>query len=308
MKENILIAGLGGCVGHYLYDILADDPSYEIFAFVRNPQKLLFDPNKAKNIHFIRDDILNIAKYPDIARSTDHLINLTADWGSEKGNLAYNVNLFEAMDLNRCKKVFYFSTASILGEANLPSHEVESVGTPYIRGKYLMHKKLKEMKIADRTTVLFPTWVLGGDEKHPYSHAYSAMKGASKWMWLLRFFKLDLKFHFIHAMDIAAITVHLLKSGPSRGELVLGNPAITADELLEAVCRKLGVKRRPVLSIGETALSTLSNVLNKRLSPWDKYSIQKRNQTFDTVNAGTYGLPSKFDTIGKIMDDLFGGQ
>ena len=39
--------------------------------------------------------------------------------------------------------------------------------------------------------------------KYPVSYLTSGLKEIGKWLWLARFLKLDSKFHFIHANDIA---------------------------------------------------------------------------------------------------------
>lgn len=304
--KNILIAGGAGCVGHYLYDILSKNPEYELFLFVRDPKKIMFEYKTRKNVHVIEDDIKNASKYRETTSKTDYLINLTADWGLVTGNLNYNIELLNSLNPDRVQKVIYFSTASILSSDGKVNKETLDYGTPYIKGKYLMHQKLQGMPLYDKTITVFPTWVLGGDSKHPYSHASTAIKDSTKWLWLLRFFGVDIKFHFIHAKDIAAIVDHLLKSPVKNGEYILGNTAISADEIIDKACEYFKIKRYFKVPVTENFIRKSAKLLRKELTPWDDYCLKNREQVYSCVNTGTFGIRSDLDTTEKIFTELFG--
>ncbi|MEK7376191.1 MAG: hypothetical protein AABZ57_03350, partial [Candidatus Margulisiibacteriota bacterium] len=194
-------------------------------------------------------------------------------------------------------------TASILGRDGRVNDVMGNIGTPYIKGKYLMYKKIKESAVDQKTIVFFPTWVLGGDRTHPLSHGYNAINQAKKWLWLARFFSIDLKFHYIHAKDIAQITCHLLKSGQTSGEFVMGNPAITADHFIDEARRFFGLRRSLKLRLNPDLIVKIANFTGKKLSTWDMHCIENRNLEFKTVNCGTFGLDSQFAKIESILQE-----
>jgi len=191
-----------------------------------------------------------------------------------------------------------------LGPDNRPNEIAEKCGTPYIRGKYLMHKKLREMKISDRTIVLFPTWVLGGDNKHPYSHATLAIKSFIKYLSFLRFFKVDVSFHFIHAKDIAMITYYLLKSDAKNGELVLGNDMITFYRITKEICSYFHKRIYFQLPISDKFVSFAAKLVGRKLSGWDKYCLKNRHQVYKVVNCRTFAIESNLTTFNGILDDI----
>ena len=305
MTEKIFIAGGGGCVGHYLYDLLAKDSNYQLYFLLRSPEKVLFDTT-LPNITVIRDDFANIEKHKDLLGEMDYAINLVADWGTTLGNYESPQKFFDILEKSKCKKILYFSTASILGYDTMVNDIMGDIGTPYIKGKYLMYKKIKESAVDQKTLILFPTWILGGDSKHPLSHGYNAINQVKHWFWLIRFFSIDLKFHYIHAKDIARITGHLLKSNKTNGEFVLGNPAINADTFIDEACRFFGLRRYFKLRLNPDLIVRIARLTGKELSPWDMHCIENRNLEFKTVNCGTFGMDSEFIKVQSLLEEATG--
>lgn len=304
MTKKIFIAGGGGCVGHYLFDHLASDPGYELILLLRSPEKVRYDL-RLPNVTVIKDIFSNIEKYRDILEQSDYAVNLIADWGNISGNYEDPIKFFDILENSRCEKIIYFSTASILGHDSKVNEIMGNIGTSYIKGKYLMYKRIKSSPVDRKTITLFPTWILGGDKKHPMSHAYTAIRETKKWLWLLRFFSVDIKFHFIHANDIAAMTSHLLRSGKTGEEFVLGNPAVSADRFIDETCDFFGMKKYPRLRIDPEKLIRLARVFGKGLSEWDLHCIRNRNLVFNTVNCRTFGIGSAHSTITEILSEIF---
>ena len=304
MKKKVFITGISGCVGHYLYDALAEDPTYELYLLVRNPQKLRFDPNANPNVTVIQDDFDNIEKHSDLIRKMDHVVHLAAAWGTAELNYEHSLAFFNLLDPRQCKKVIYFSTASILGPDNHLLKEAEKYGSRYILSKYRFYKKLPELRIYPNVVTLFPTWVLGGDAKHPYSHAGSGIVQLRKWLWLLRFFTVDVSFHYIHARDIAGIVKHLLDTESQEKNYVLGNPAITADQFIKEACRYSGLPVHFQFKITLPLIKALSLLSGKALRSWDLFCLEKRYFTHRTVDAAHFGLRSDLRTVEQILKDL----
>lgn len=301
MPSKIFITGITGCVGHYLYDLLADNPNYQIYVLTKNPHKLKRDINK---LTLIKDELANIGKYADTLKQMDYVIHAAAGWGVSEPNYEYTKTLFESLDPHRVKKIIYFSTASILDANNKPNPRLETIGTGYITSKYRMFVELPQLKVYNKIITVFPTWVLGGDNNHPYSHALTGILGAIKWLWLIRFFAFDLSFHFIHAHDIALIVNHLLKNEVKDKELVLGNPLISADQLIKELCAYYDKKIYGQIKITPEFVKTMVNIFGKKMSEWDRYCLEKGKFEHKVVNAKSFALPSQYDTISAVLRNL----
>jgi nucleoside-diphosphate-sugar epimerase len=305
MSQKIFVTGVSGCVGHYVFDVISNDPDNLIYLLVRDPGKLRFDPNDFPNVTVIKDDLKNINKYADLLKEMDILIHMAADFGSDEPNYNYALDLLKLLDPKRCKKVINFSTASILGPDNKPVPEAESIGTNYVRSKYRLYKKLPELEISSRVVTLFPTWVLGGDKTHPYSHASAGILDLKKWLWLIRYFKVDASFHFIHAKDIALLVKYLLENEVKQKDLVLGNAPITAAEFIKKTCAFFKIPVRFQLPLSPSLAQFLAFVTRRELHSWDLYCFKRRHFVFKTANARTFGLESDLETVNQILLDAF---
>ncbi len=301
MNAKIFITGVGGCVGHYIFDRLVADPEYQLYLLVRNPQKLLFDPAAYPGVTLIHDDLKNIRLHQDTIRQMDYVVHAAADWAGNEGNYDYTLSLFKAIDPERCRKIVYFSTASILGGDGLPLLEAEKFGTHYIRSKYRIYQKLKELPIKDKVVTLFPTWVLGGDATHPYSHATQGIRELRNWLWLIRFFTVDASFHYIHARDIALIVDYLLRHPTDRRDYILGNSPVTASQFLSETCGFFGQKVYFQLPISVALVKALAFLTGRQLHPWDRYSFERRHFVYRTVNPKSFGLEGGLDSVASIL-------
>jgi nucleoside-diphosphate-sugar epimerase len=302
--KKLFITGVSGCVGHYIFDLLSKTPDYQFYLLVRDPRKLKFNPADHPNVVIIQDDLKNIKDHGDIIRQMDLVIHAAADWGGNEGNYDYTLSLFKLIDPARCQRVIYFSTASILGADGRPLEEAERFGTHYIRSKYRIYNKLTELPIKDKIYTLFPTWILGGGKSHPYSHAAQGLLDMEKWLWLIRFFTIPARFHFIHARDIALVVKYLLEHPSSRHDFVLGNEAVSASRFIEEVCRFFGKKVYFRLPITLPVIRLLAFLTRRTLHPWDMYCFARRDFVYQTVDPASFGIDSKLNSVEAILDSL----
>lgn len=302
--KKVLVTGANGCVGHYVVDELLQNPEYELYLLVRTPSKLREDIRQNPRVKLVVRGLEEIAREADTVRQMDLVVHLAAAWSYDTGNFEHAVDLFKLIDPDKCQKVIYFSTASILDENNRPLPEALSLGTPYISSKYRFHEELPKLPIFPKVVTLFPTWVFGGDSRHPHSHAAEGLKEVHKWAWLLRFFTVDASFHFIHAADMAKITKYLLENETKEKEYVLGNPLITAQELIKQISDYYHQKIFFQIPISLPLVLALAKILRKQIQPWDRYCLEKRHFRHQTVNCASFGLTSDRQTVSQILDSI----
>jgi len=187
---------------------------------VRDKSKLPISVQENKKVKLMVCDIRKSNRYKKEISQINYLIHTATAWGDPRR--AYEVNikafeeLLEMLDFKKLEKIIYFSTASILDTKTELMRESLIYGTEYIQTKYECFQRLRESSFAEKTFTVFPTLVFGGTlgkkSKYPVSYLTSGLKEIGKWLWLARFLKLDSKFHFIHAKDIAQICGFLIKN------------------------------------------------------------------------------------------------
>ncbi|MBU0630115.1 MAG: NAD(P)-dependent oxidoreductase [Candidatus Margulisbacteria bacterium] len=301
---KIFITGISGCVGHYLFDELKNNPDYHFFLLVRDPKKLRFSYQDNPRITILPGEMINILDHAKILAEMDALIHLAADWGGNQSNYEYSVDMLNSLDPNRCQKAIIFSTASILGDNNQLNPLAGTIGTHYIRGKYQLFKRLPDLAIYPKCVTLFPTWVLGGDRQHPFSHASNGIIGLAKWLKFIRFFTVDAAFHYIHARDIARIAKYVFEHNVKEKMLVLGNEPISASNFLKAVCQYYKVPVYFQLPIPVWLVKGTARLLGKSLHPWDLYCFEKKHFIYQTVDAATFGLPTDLLAPAEVIQSL----
>ena len=203
---------------------------------------------------------------------------------------AYEVNIkaFEELlgmlEKDKLEKIIYFSTASILNEQCELMRESLTYGTEYIQTKYKCFERLKESSFAEKTFAVFPTLVFGGTlnkrSKYPLSYLTSGLKEINKWLWIARFLKLDSKFHFIHANDIAQICGFLIKNHKEENykgfkKFVLGQNFISIDDAINILLKRKGMNRYFSIPLTKTIMKILLRVFPIQMTPWDSFSIKK---------------------------------
>jgi len=306
---RIFITGGSGCIGHYIAEQLIEQTNHELFFLVRNPNKIQFNYKARSGINLIQGDLANIDQFQALLKTINVAILAATIWGGKEESFQINVDqnlaLLDLLDINYCQQVIYFSTASILDYHHHPLPEARKFGTDYIQSKYQCYFKIKEHPIASKLTIVFPTLVFGGDDNKPFSHISAGLPEVKKWINLARWFKADGSFHFIHAQDIAN-TIHYLINHPSQQtrELVLANPQITVNQLIETLCHYFGKRiyfRIPLSLILANFLIVLFRI---EMADWDRFCLRSRHFSYaKPVNPATFGLKTYCPTITDLLKE-----
>lgn len=315
--KRIFLTGASGCIGHYIAEALIQETEHELYLLVRNPDKLGFDYEVRPGITILRADLREIKRFSNLLKTIDVAILAATAWGGPQETFDINViktiQLMNLLDPSVCEQVIYFSTASVLDRHNQLLKEAGQLGTDYIRSKYDCLGRIEKLAIAPKITTLFPTLVFGGDANKPYSHLSSGIAEVVKWADLIRWFKADASFHFIHARDIAQVVGYLVENPPTQAlagdvdaisnkRLVLGNERITINQAVEDVCTYLGknVHFRVPLSVW---LANVFIVLFRiQMASWDRFSMNYRHFSYQNpVNPTTFGLPTYCATLQDVL-------
>jgi nucleoside-diphosphate-sugar epimerase len=307
MTQNIFIAGASGCVGHYVFRCLVADPQYHLHLLVRNPQKLQFDPDAYPNVTVHKGDLGQIEKYKEVLRNMDQVIHLAAAWGG--GNTPFEINvdaslkLFQLLEDSQCHRILYFSTASILDKNHQPVPEAGALGGDYIKSKYVCHEKLSSLKVYDKIITLYPTVIFGGDKENPYTPVSSGIPEVARWVKIARFLRVDGSLHFIHAHDIALVVKHIVDHGAPEKNVVLGNPNISAEEVLREFSDYLGYKIPFTINLSPPLIQFIIKVFNIQMNPYDRFLMETRHLRYRAINPEALGIPSKYSTLKEILSD-----
>ncbi|MBE9114971.1 NAD(P)-dependent oxidoreductase [Lusitaniella coriacea LEGE 07157] len=311
-SKRIFMTGASGCIGHYLAETLIQDTDCELFLLVRNPSKLQFDTNARPGIHILQADLREIEQFRDLLQTIDVAILAATAWGGTGEvfdvNTVKTIRLMNLLDLNQCEQVIYFSTASILNRNNELLPEAGQLGTDYIRSKYDCFLQLPRLAIAPKITALFPTLVFGGDKNHPTSHLSSGIAEVVKWMGLIRFFKADASFHFLHARDIAQVARYFVEHPPEKKrdgtvrKVVLGNPRITVNQAVEEICAYLGKKIYFRVPLTLWLANFFIALFRVQMAPWDRFALNYRHFTHQNpVSPATFELTPYCPTLTDVL-------
>jgi nucleoside-diphosphate-sugar epimerase len=302
---RIFITGASGCIGHYFTEALIEETEHELFLLLRNPAKLKLDCSVRPGIHLLQGNLRQIDQFSDLLKTVDVLIHAATNWGSIEEDVTKTVELMELLDPEKCQQVIYFSTASILDRQNNLLPEAGELGTDYIRCKYTCYQRLSELTIAPKITKVFPTFVVGGDGNKPYSHLSAGLPDVIKWLDLIRWFKADGSFHFIHAKDIAQVVCYLVDNPPAISEernFVLGNPKMTVDETVEAFCQYLNKPIYFRIPLSLNLANFFIKLFRLKMQDWDKFSLQYRHFIHaKTVTPATFGLTNYCTSVADIL-------
>lgn len=306
-QKKILVTGASGCIGHYISEALIQNTNHELFLLVRNPNKLQVNTQARPGITVLQGDMQKISQFADLLSTIDIAVLTATAWGGEETfdiNVNKTIELLKLLDAERCEQVIYFSTASVLGRDNQPLKEAGEIGTDYIRSKYeCLHEK-SQLSIASKITTVFPTLVLGGDAKKPYSHLTSGIPEVTKYINLIRFLQVDGSFHFIHGRDIATVVQHLIAHPPENASrsLVLGQKELTANQAVEQLCAYLNKKIyfRIPLSLGLANL--IIAIFRIQMAAWDRFCMNYRHFTYkNVINPDSFGLPNYCVTMSDVL-------
>ncbi len=312
--KNLLITGSNGCVGQYLIDWFLKNTNYKIFCMVRNKNKLPISVRRNNRISLLTCDIRNCLIFKKEICKINYLIHTATAWGDPKRAYEVNITAFEnllgILEENKLEKIIYFSTASILNEETELMREALIYGTEYIQTKYQCYERLLKSSYAKKSCVIFPTLVFGGtlnkNSRYPVSYLTEGLKYIKNWLWLARFLKVDAKFHFIHAKDIAQICGYLIKHSNKKQygfeKYVLGQKSITIDKAILTLLDRYGLKRYFALKINKRIIKLLLKILPIQTTNWDRFSIKKYNFNHKPVtNPETFGLKSYAKSLKDVL-------
>ena len=307
MRLNaVFLTGATGCVGRYILMQLLEQRIDLIYLLVRNPLRLPESLRNHVRIRILIGSLENIECFSHELAQVQVLIHAAVTWGGE-ATFAANVDAVFAMirllNPERCIRIFYFSTASLLGSASQLTPRSLFAGTDYIRSKAVCHIRLQQSIWRDKIYCVYPTVVLGGDAEHPFSAAGQGLYQLFFWMRWLRFVQIDGYFHWIHARDIARLIIHWIAVSPPEQHLVLGNAAVTVDEALNVFRRYAGFTNRITLSL-KPHLFWLTALLHTQMSDWDRYSLRHRFLTYSCWNPQKAGLEPGCESLEQMLLEL----
>jgi nucleoside-diphosphate-sugar epimerase len=306
---RIFLTGASGCIGHYIAETLIQETKHELFLLVRNPNKLQFDYKARSGITILQGDLQEIEKYSDLLKTIEVAILAATSWGgaaeSFETNVVKTTRLISLLDSNICQQVIYFSTASILDRNNNLLKEAGEIGTDYIRTKYECYLQLSKLDLADRITTVFPTLVVGGDKDKPYSHIYAGLPDVVKWIGLIRWFKTDGSFHFVHAKDIAQIIKYLVdnpSSQRSSRQFVLGQQSLTADRAIKEICQYFNKKIYFQIPLYIWLANFFIVVFRIQMAAWDRFSLNYRHFTYqNAVTPESFGMTNYCSSLSEVL-------
>ena len=313
--KNLLITGSNGCVGQYLVDWFLKNTRFKLYLMVRDKNKLPMPIQINKRIKLLVCDIREANKFKKEISQVNFLVHTATAWGDPQRAYEVNIKAFEELigmlNKKKLEKIIYFSTASILDEKTELMRESLTYGTEYIQTKYKCFKRLKESSLAEKTFAIFPTLVFGGTlnkkSRYPVSYLTGGLKEINKWLWLARFLKLDSKFHFIHANDIAQICGFLINNHQKveyKGfrKFVLGQKFISIDDAINILLKKNKMNRYFSIPITKKIIKILLRVLPIQTTPWDTFSIKKYDfNHYPITNPETFNLKSHAKSLKDIL-------
>lgn len=305
--KRILVTGASGCIGHYLTEALIQETNHELYLLVRNPDKLQLDTQSRPGITVLQGDMREIGQFAKLLRTMDSAVLAATAWGGEE---VFDTNVFKTLELLNlldpavCQQVIYFSTASVLDRNNQLLKEAGELGTDYIRSKYDCYSRLSKLAIAPQITILFPTLVLGGDSHKPYSHLSAGLPEVVKWINLIRFFKTDGSFHFIHGRDIAQVVRYLIDHPPEGKprQFVLGQERLTVNQAIAEICHYLDKKIYFHIPLSLSLANLLIVLFRIQMAAWDRFCLRYRHFTYENpLNPANLGLPNYCATLSDVL-------
>lgn len=310
MSEQIFITGATGCIGHYvLNELSASFPAATLHLLVRRPERFKQDFLNWDNVVLHKGDMDDVGKFKDVFKTVDYLVHIATVWGYNlDDNLRINktrtLEMLSYLDPQKIKKIIYFSTASILTQNNQLSDAAKTEGTPYVKSKYHGYLALKQCDLSDKVVTLFPTVVLGGSDKHPYSHISQGLLEIKKSIRWARWFKVPGSFHFLHAEDIAKMVSISMTNDDLPVDIVMGNKEITFnDAFLELASF---VKKAPLLrlSLPRWFFRALTRIFKKRIDSWGRHCLNHPYFNYDTHNPEDFNHAVSFPTLSTVLSKM----
>ncbi|PKL77329.1 MAG: hypothetical protein CVV27_05870, partial [Candidatus Melainabacteria bacterium HGW-Melainabacteria-1] len=284
----------------YLLEALLQGTDQTIIAWVRDPNRLRRSAHPRLIIW--QGGLQAIEQYASDLGQVRILVHTATAWGGPdtfKVNLRLSHRLLQALDPTICRQIHLFSTASLLDSEHRFLPQTHSLGTDYIRSKAAFHQTLDHSPVPP--SVYYPTVILGGDAKHPATAVSAALPGLRPWLPLLHCLRAKGRLHLIHAQDIARILVHRIINGLPPERLVLGNPALEVNQVIDTLCAVNGLPPTKLQLPLDPALTALSALLQPWMSDWDRFSLRQRHTAYQSIHAASYGLPTDLSSLEAIL-------
>lgn len=303
--RNIFITGVTGAVGHYLIEELAQDQRNHIYGLLRDPSKFKIDVTQYSNVTLITGNLEDIQVQAEILQKTDILIHAATNWcGHVDANIIPVRQMLSLLDPERIRKIILFSTASILGRGNKLLPEARTQGTAYVQSKYECYLDAQTSPLRDKIIHVFPTVIISGDEHHPYTHigeGLSRLRHQIRW---LKYFYIELGFHFIHTQDIARIVSYMLDHEMPGHDYVLGNDYVSYKEFIREVAAYF--QRRPLfqVKIPHWLIRLIIKIFRFQVEPWAFFCYEYKYFRYNTVNCRTFGLPVDKMSVRGMLAEL----
>ena len=308
MAESIFITGGTGCIGSYVVDDLIAHSDLDLHLLVRDPKRVPERVAALDRVNLHQGDIARIEEQEALIRTMDYIVHIATDWS--ESDFAFHINvektfrLFEYCRSVKCKKIIYFSTASILGPGNRAVPEAGTLGSAYVRSKYKAYQLLQHDGIREKVYTVFPTMVFGGDDSHPYSHISEGIVPNVHYLKLLRFIYLEMGFHFLHSKDIAAGTRFIVCNDVPVQDLVFGTPAVTGKQAIKALCRAFGVPCYFQLKVPKWVIFFIAKVMRIEMPPWGRYCIENSDMTYSVMGPRSFGLEEAYPTLDSVLENV----
>ena len=309
MNEQIFLTGVTGCIGHYvLNELKASFPTATLHILVRRPERFKQDFLSWDNVVMHKGDMDDVGQFKAVLAKCDYLIHIATVWGYNLAdNLRINkirtLEMLDALEPTKVKKIIYFSTASILTQNNQLSPAAKTEGTPYVKSKYHGYLALKEHPLADKIVTLFPTVVLGGSEQHPFSHISQGLLDIKKSIRWARLFKVPGSFHFLHGIDIAKmVSISMTHDVPN--DVVIGNQEITFTDAFYELAA--AVKKVPLFRVilPKWIFKSLTVIFKNRIDSWGRHCLQHPHFNYNTHSPAHFNYSVAYPTLTSVIDDM----
>ena len=269
----------------------------------------MFNYHSRPGIYVIKEDLKNINQLSNFLKTVNVAILAATSWGGDvesyEINVSSTIDLINLLDPEICQQIIYFSTASILNSSNKPLLEAKTLGTNYVRTKYQCYVRLQELSNYEKIVTVFPTLVFGGEENKPYSHLSGGINDVIKWINLIRFFKVDGSFHYIHAKDIAQIIRYIIQNpslATTNKDIVLGNKKTTVNEAVERICKYFNKRIYFRIPLSIALANVFIKIFRLRMEAWDYFSMNYRHFTYkETMIPFDFGVDNHCTTIENLM-------
>jgi nucleoside-diphosphate-sugar epimerase len=308
--DTILITGGSGCVGSYVVADLLEPTDHHLILILRDPSRLQLPASFSERVTIVPADLDNFSDYSAYIDRADVAVLIAAAWGgpaAEKINFDCPLAIAQRLSARPGKRVIYFSTASVLNRSGELAQEALTFGTEYISSKYRLVAAIEPLSDGIEIVGLFPTLVAGGGGGAPSSHFTSLLREAAQWIGVARFFRVDGRFHFIHAQDVAAIVRAVIAASSSElrnpARFIMGAPAVTVNGCIEVLRIEKGRRKFWKIPVGNVIAEILIRIFRIGLTPWDRYCMLHRDQSFEkAVGPDAFGLNLKFPDFLSILE------